>query len=66
MNRHIFTTGLLFCLALSVAHAQRPHDLDEDRRLAESNRWIYDDFEMALSTAKRLGKPILVVIRCPP
>ncbi len=66
MNRLSFTVGLLLCLTFSVALAQRRGDLDEDRKLAESNEWIYNDFDKALAEAKKSGKPILVVIRCPP
>ena len=66
MKRLSTTAGLVLCLALNVAHAQRRGDLDEDRKLAESNGWIYNDFDKALEEAKRLDKPILVVIRCSP
>lgn len=57
------------CFALlvgwvGVAHADFPPEWD--RRQAEENGWIYDDFESAVAKAKETGKPMMVVLRCPP
>ena len=37
-----------------------------DRRVAQANGWIYDDFAKGLAEAKKSGKPLMVVLRCPP
>ena len=66
MHWRLFTTMFLLFVAIESAYAQRRGDLGEDRKLAESHNWIYDDFDAAVSQAKQSGKPILVVIRCPP
>ena len=38
----------------------------QDRRQAEENNWIYNSLPKGFAEAKRTGKPLLVVIRCPP
>ena len=39
----------------------------QDRAAMEGNaRWIYNDFERGFAEAKRIGKPLLVVLRCVP
>lgn len=37
-----------------------------DRTTAVANGWIYDDFDAGVAKAKETGKPMMVVIRCPP
>jgi len=37
-----------------------------DRRQAQQNGWIYDDFDSGVAKAKEGGKPMMVVLRCPP
>lgn len=37
-----------------------------DKLFAVSRGWIYDDFDGAVKLAKNSGKPVMVVIRCPP
>lgn len=65
----LFWSSLLIagmaCLTVSSVQADgraSPYD----RVTAEANGWIYDDFEAGISKAKETGKPLLVVLRCPP
>lgn len=37
-----------------------------DREEAQKYGWIYDDFEAGVDKAVQTGKPMLVVLRCPP
>ena len=62
--------GLAAGLGLRAAEAQ---DIRGDRRLHEklddvelAGTWYYNDLEQALREAKRAGKPLFVVLRCPP
>ena len=41
-------------------------DQSQDRRLAEEHGWVYNDLSKGFAEAKRTGKPLFVVIRCPP
>jgi len=41
-------------------------DQPQDRRQAEVNHWLYNDLPKGFAEAKRTGKPLFVVIRCPP
>ena len=59
MKRLSFT-ALLSCLVFNTAHAQRRRDLDDDRKLAESKNWLYNNFDKAVARAEQSGKPILV------
>ncbi|MDP6445414.1 MAG: hypothetical protein QGG36_27185 [Pirellulaceae bacterium] len=60
----LLLTTLLTLLPLQRATADGPSPAD--RRLAAANGWIYDDFAKGLATAKQTGKPLMVVLRCPP
>lgn len=53
-------------LLLSVRNVTADFPSAADRRLAQNNGWIYDDFEAGLKKAKSTGKPMMVVLRCPP
>ena len=37
-----------------------------DRKQSEEHGWIYDDFDAGVAKANESGKPLLVVLRCPP
>jgi serine protease Do len=56
---------LIFC---QIADAQtREEKVREDRRKVEAEGyWIYNNLPLAFDTAKKEGKPILVVLRCLP
>ncbi len=58
------------CLVLVVAGAilanERERKLAEDRKVAVENGWIYDDLKAGYARAKETGKPMFVVVRCPP
>jgi serine protease Do len=57
--------GLLLpgqCSALADEEPDQP----KDRRQAEENHWVYNDLAKGFAEAKRTGKPLFVVIRCPP
>ncbi len=51
---------------LSSVQAADDSDQQQDRELAEKHGWIYNDLSTANSAAETSGKPLLVVIRCPP
>ena len=63
-------TILPICLVLVIAGAllanERERKLAEDRKVAVENGWIYDDLKAAYAKARETGKPMLVVVRCPP
>ena len=48
------------------AFADDGPDQPQDRRQAEENNWVYDNLPKGFAEAKRTGKPLFVVIRCPP
>ena len=57
------------CLALLagwIGSASADFPPEWDRRQAEQNGWIYDDFGAGVAKAKETGKPMMVVLRCPP
>ena len=58
---------LFVCLAGGTVHAQ-DWDWKEDRRVAEANGWIWTgaDLSEGFKQAKSTGKPLMVVLRCPP
>lgn len=41
-------------------------DQPHDRKQAEDNNWVYNNLAKGFAEAKRTGKPLFVVIRCPP
>ena len=47
------------------ALAEGPVD-EDDREFALEHQWIYNDLDRGLELARRTGKPLFVVIRCPP
>jgi len=54
-------------IALEVAAQTREEKVREDRRKVEAEGfWIYNNLPLAFETAKKNGKPILVVLRCIP
>ncbi len=61
MLRCVLLGTITFCLTNGLLYAQR-----NDRQVAEAQGWIYDDLAKGLAEAKRLDKPLMVVIRCPP
>jgi hypothetical protein len=48
------------------ALADSGSDQSQDRRQAEENNWVYNSLSKGFAEAKRTGKPMFVVIRCPP
>lgn len=46
----------------------REWDWKEDRKIAEANGWIWTgaDLKEGFDQAKKNGKPLMVVLRCPP
>jgi len=54
-------------IVLEVTAQTREEKVREDRRKVEAEGfWIYNDLPQAFETAKKNGKPILVVLRCIP
>lgn len=57
---------LAFC-SIAIAQETREEKLSKDRdRFEHSKHWIYNDIDKGFATAKRTGKPLLVVLRCIP
>ncbi|HRX77601.1 MAG: PDZ domain-containing protein [Planctomycetaceae bacterium] len=68
-SRITFLLMLLFSAGIAVdANSQtREEKVLEDRRRVEAEGfWIYNNLPLAFDTAKKNGKPILVVLRCIP
>ena len=63
----LFAT-LLITLALNTPAAKPPPLLDrlKDDHARGQKQWIYNDFQKAVTEAKRTGKPIFVTFRCVP
>lgn len=58
---------LAFCVGSDVLSQTREEKVREDRRKVEAEGfWIYNDMPLTFDTAKKTGKPILVVLRCLP
>jgi len=53
-------------LSRCSALADDVSDQLKDRRQAEENNWVYNSLSKGFAEAKRTGKPMFVVIRCPP
>lgn len=53
--------------AFAQAVKDRAGAVRNDREMMASDpRWIYNDYERGFAEARRLGKPLLVVLRCVP
>jgi hypothetical protein len=39
---------------------------DDKKNLSADNRWLYNDLDAGFAAAKKLGKPLLIVLRCVP
>ena len=67
MNRHlcIFNAVVLLALTQVTAFGQtRDEKVRTDRdRLADDDRWIYNDLPRGFAEAKETGKPLLIVFR---
>ena len=61
MTRLVLVMGSIFFCTIAVAHGH-----EDDRKIAEKNGWVYDDLQKGITEAQRTGKPLMVVIRCPP
>lgn len=62
-----FKTALsLFVLFGWVATGKADSPPQWDRQQAQEHGWIYDDFDAGVAKSKETGKPMLVVLRCPP
>lgn len=61
---------LAVCLALAsvgpVARLVADSPPAWDRQAALQHGWIYDDFNAGIAQGKETGKPLMVVLRCPP
>lgn len=65
--RKLLLASFLLVVGFNTADAQHRHvNLEDDKKIAEENGWIYDDLAKALDSAKIHKMPIMVVIRCPP
>ena len=57
--------ALFTLFALSGPPQQLPESAS-DREFSEHFGWIYNNLTGGISEAQRAGKPLMVVIRCPP
>lgn len=67
-TRPLPAPALLVCVGLMFpahAPAQAP-EFRSDRQFAEHYGWIYNDLSAGIAEAQRTGRPVMVVIRCPP
>lgn len=59
--------GLLCLAAMPLLAQDRAKKVLNDReRFAASEQWIYNDLEKGVALARKLDKPLLVVLRCIP
>ncbi len=68
MRRIALVSAAMFLAGIPVALGQdRAQKVEQDRKtVQEDESWIYDDLDQALAEAKRVGKPVMAVIRCIP
>lgn len=67
MFTRLFVVALMFAMATISYGQTREEKVREDRRKVEAEGfWIYNNLPLAFDTAKKNGKPILVVLRCIP
>lgn len=70
--RHQFTLCfLLLSLLVSATHAAPKNErerkvLGDKAKMDADDFWIYNDLKRGRETAKRAGKPLMVVFRCIP
>ena len=67
MMRQALILVWFVCLASGALKA-KDWDWKEDRRVAEANGWIWTgaDLSEGFAQARNSGKPLMVVLRCPP
>lgn len=62
MVKRVLMSTALICLVGTVeARAQ-----GGDGQIAAAHDWIYNDLPIGIAHARKTGKPLMVVIRCPP
>ncbi len=65
----LWAGALALALGLSSAQAQvlgKPQLREALDDLELRGRWYYEDLEAARAEAQRTGKPLFVLLRCPP
>jgi serine protease Do len=67
MTTRLASLVVLAALAASGFAQNREAKVRKDRtELLADQSWIYNDFAKGFATAKKTGRPMLVVIRCIP
>lgn len=66
MAKLTLTLPMLFLLTWTASTARADFPPEWDRQQATEYGWIYDDFASGVTAAQETGKPMLVVLRCPP
>ena len=56
----------LFTFFTLSGPAQQLPESASDREFSEHFGWIYNDLSSGISEAQRAGKPLMIVLRCPP
>ena len=65
MKRMLLAASLVI-LVTATSQAQNKRDMQvrgDKRKLADHEKWIYNDFDRAVAAAKAAKKPLLVVFR---
>ena len=65
MKRMLLAASLVI-LVTATSQAQNKRDMQvrgDKRKLADHEKWIYNDFDRAAAAAKAAKKPMLVVFR---
>ncbi|MHC4469816.1 MAG: hypothetical protein ACYTDY_05510 [Planctomycetota bacterium] len=64
--RYVALAVVLLLAGGAILADERERRLQKDREVAEENGWIYNSLAKGIAEAEKTGKPLLVVIRCPP
>ena len=58
--------AVVLIAALDGRHVSADTPNSVGARLAAANGWIYGDLGAGMAEAKQTGRPLMVVLRCPP
>ncbi len=61
-----FAPMSILVAVMTIMPADRCAGQGRDWRLAEANGWIYNDLDAGIQQARKQGRPLMVVLRCPP
>ena len=58
--------GLVFFGATANAQTRDEKVRNDKKKVGADESWFYDDLDAGIDTAKKSGKPLMVVLRCIP